>query len=178
VADDDGTSGRTAGQRPEPVDREPGPRLGRTLMLLDEIDAAARRVRPVLRTVEHLTGLSPAQLTVLMAVDGDEPRPVDIGAATTAVALADRGLLRAAGWPLAAAGGGWQLTDDGQAVLQQVQGLRVRIVDTVTGALDDAHLDEIRASLRRVAAAVDDLYARTGESAHAAIPRVPRQGVS
>ena len=151
--------------RPAPVDQEPGARLGQTLILLDEIDRAARRLQPLLRTVERMTGLSLAQVRTLMAFADDDQMPRGTTSdATTVTSLAHKGLV-APGDRTPGGGAGEavvRLTDAGRAALEQVQGLRIRAVSTLVNALDDSQVDEIHASLRGIGEALEDLHPHTG----------------
>ncbi|WP_155855118.1 hypothetical protein [Actinotalea ferrariae] len=138
--------------RPAQVDREPGSRLGQALLLVNEIDRTARLLRPILRTVKRLTGLSPAQVHALLAAaeDGEVDRgPRDDGAIRPA--LAGTGLITAdATTAEGPDGAGSRLTDSGRAALEQIQGLQIRILDTVMTSLPEREVDEILASLRRI----------------------------
>jgi hypothetical protein len=51
----------------------------------------------------------------------------------------------------------WVLTDQGRSALEQVQGLRIRIVDTVASALGAAQLDAAVVSVGQIADAVERL---------------------
>lgn len=141
------------GSRPAPVDREPGSRLGQALLLVNEIDRTSRLLRPLLRTVERLTGLSPAQVHALLAAaeDGEAERGQrDDG--PIRLALAGTGLIAADVAPTAEGpdGAATWLTDSGRAALEQIQGLQIRILDTVMTSLPGGEFDEILASLRRI----------------------------
>lgn len=136
--------------RPARIDREPGEGLGHALMLLDEIDRAVRHLRPVLRTVERVSGLTAAQARALMRFadqDGTSFRTTPHRASLTA--LSRLGLVSS---DPARAGqrAEWRLTDAGQAARQQIQGLRIRIVDTAIAELDTNEIEQLRASVRRV----------------------------
>ena len=130
--------------RPAPMDREPGSRLGQALMLVNEIDRTARLLRPLLHTVERLTGLSPAQVHALLAAAEDakvDSVPRNDGA--NIPALAGTG-------PIAAYDALGRLTDSEHAALEQIQGLQIRILDTVMTSLPEGDVDEILALLRRI----------------------------
>lgn len=146
--------------RPAPMDREPGSRLRQTLMLVNEIDRTTRLLRPLLRTVKRLTGLSPAQVHALLAAaeDGEMDRgPLDAGAIRPA--------FEGTGWitaddattaegPDGAVG---RLTDSGRAAVEQIQGLQIRILETVMASLPEGEVDEILASLRRIGDSLEGL---------------------
>ena len=154
----------THSPRPAPMDREPGERLGRTLSLLDDIDRTARRLQPLLRTVERMTGLPPTQVSTLMAfADSGQMSVGTTEDATALTALARKGLIasgRAA--PGGGPGGGpggtdWRLTDAGWGALEQVQGLRIRALGTIVNTLDDSQVEEIRDTLRGIGDALQSL---------------------
>lgn len=163
--------------RPAPVDREPSSRVGLALILLDEVTRTADRLRPVLQAVEQVTGLQPAQVQTLLTFGQEAPvaptgaagreatdRPKDWSTDLMISDLVARGLLQAGpateGMP---ARHGLRLTDRGIAVLAQVQGVQIRILDTVVGALGDRRVAELRESLHAVGAVLDDMAAHTGE---------------
>jgi hypothetical protein len=154
--------------------------MGLALVLLDEVTRTADRLRPVLQAVEAVTGLGPGQLQALVTIGQWAPgsRHGEPGAAVTEpttewwtdLAITDlmaRGLLEPAALPTdhAPTDGMPRLTDSGLAVLSQVQGVQIRILDTLVSALGDRRVGELRDSLRAVGAVLDDLTTRTGEQA-------------
>lgn len=152
--------------------------MGLALVLLDEVTRTADRLRPALQAVEEVTGLGPGQVRTLLTIGQWAPGspPGGPGAAETEVAtdwstdltitdLMARGLLETAAAPSdgAPARARLRLTDRGLAVLSQVQGVQIRILDTLVSALGDRHVGELRNSLRAVGAVLDELTTRTGE---------------
>jgi len=151
--------------RPTPMDREPGSRLGQTLMLVNEIDRTARLLRPLLRTVKRLTGLSPAQVHALLAAAEDsqvDRGPRDDG--PIGPALAGTGLIAADDATTAEGPDGAfsRLTDSGRAAFAQIQGLQIRILDTVMTSLPEGEVDEILASLRRIGDSLEGMPPHLG----------------
>jgi len=162
VADPVGADLRASTHSPRlaPMDREPGARLGQTLSLLDDIDRAARRLQPLLRTVERVTGLSPAQVSKLMAfADCGQMSVGTTEDATALTALAQKGLVASGQAPPGGGPGGtdWRLTDAGWVALEQVQGLRIRALGTIVNTLDDSKVEEIRDTLRGIGDALQSL---------------------
>jgi len=150
----------THSPRPAPMDREPGARLGQALSLLDDIDRAARRVQPLLRTVERMTGLSPAQVSALLAfADGGRIPEGATPEETALAAVARKGLVTSGHAPPGGGPGGadWRLTDAGWVALEQVQGLRIRALGTLVNNLDDSQVEEIRDTLRGIGDALQSL---------------------
>jgi len=142
------------------MDQEPGARLGRTLSLLDDIDRAARLLQPLLRTVERMTGLSPAQVGRLMAfADSGQMSVRTTEDATALTALAHKGLVGSDQAPTGGGPGGtgWRLTDAGWGALEQLQGLRIRALGTIVNTLDDGQVEEIRGALRGIGDALENL---------------------
>ncbi|MGV8978491.1 MAG: hypothetical protein ACOH17_10645 [Cellulomonas sp.] len=156
------------GSRPVPMDREPGARLGKTLSLLEEVDRVAEHARPLLRTVDRMTGLPPAQVSALMIfAQRDQVRVGTARGSTALTALAHKGLVAQAD-PLPDGDPGdlvWRLTDPGRAALEQVQGLRIRAVGTLLNALDDTQVDALHAAVRAIAHALEDLAVAADDDA-------------
>lgn len=50
-----------------------------------------------------------------------------------------------------------RLTDSGRAALEQIQGLQIRILDTVMTSLPEGEVDEILTSLRRIGDSLEGL---------------------
>lgn len=142
------------GDRPRPVDVEPGERLGTVLGLLEQIDRVVNGITPVLRTVEQMTGLSLSQVGALMAFDANGSAATHPAAGQHVVDdLVRNGLARRT----RPGGTSWVLTDQGRSALEQVQGLRIRIVDTVASTLGAAQLDAAVVSVGLIADAVERL---------------------
>ena len=172
---------RNDAPRPAPVDREPSSRVGLVLILLDEVTRTADRLRPVLQAIERVTGLSPGQMQTLLTIGQPPPggapggaggvatdHPSDRSTGLTITDLMARGLLETeppAPTHGAPPRGGLRLTDSGLAALSQVQGVQIRVLDTVVSALGDQRVGALRDSLHTIGAVLDDLAAHTGERA-------------
>lgn len=148
----------TPAARPRAVDVVPGERLGAVLALVEQIDRLVIGIAPVLRTVEQVTGLLLPQVRLLMALDTQRPFAAPPGDPEQVADLARRGLMRRVDPPSRSAGGAeppaeqrWILTDRGRSALEQVLGLRIRIVDTATSSLDTDQLHALTASTGLVA---------------------------
>ena len=147
--------------RPRAVDTVPSERMGAVLVLVEQIDRVVVGIAPVLQTVEQVTGLRLPQVILLMALDLQRPPAAPSGHPEDVADLARRGLIRPADPPSRPTGGSgppeeqrWVLTDSGRSVLEQVQGLRIRIVDTATSSLDTDRLHAMTASTGLVANAL------------------------
>ena len=154
--------------------------MGLALVLLDEVTRTADRLRPVLQAIEEVTGLGAGQVRTLLTIgqwapgsppgergaEGTEPA-TDGSTDLTISDLIARGLLETAAAPTdgAPATPRLRLTDRGLAVLSQVQGVQIRILDTLVNALGDRQVGELRDSLRAVGTVLDELTTRTGERA-------------
>jgi hypothetical protein len=154
--------------------------VGLALDLLDEVTRTADRLRPVLLAIEEVTGLGPGQVQTLLTIGqwapgnppgvpgaaGTEPA-TDWSTDLTITDLMARGLLETAAAPTdgAPARARQRLTERGLAVLSQVQGVQIRILDTLVSALGDRRVGELRDSLRAVGAVLEELPTRTGEQA-------------
>lgn len=167
--------GPNVGPRPGPVDREPSSRVGLALVLLDEMTRTADRLRPVLQAIEEVTGLRPEQVKTLLTIASRSPSstPDETGGGVTGSAtdrstapadtdLIARGLLEPAPDDDGPVGGTLRLTDRGLAVLSQVQGVRIRILDTLVSALGDRRVGDLLDSLHAVGAVLDDLPVQPG----------------
>lgn len=130
------------------MDIEPG-RLVTVLALLDQIDRVIVGVAPVLRTVEEMTGLRLAQVGALMAFEANRLAEAQPGMDD----LVRSGLARRTGPD----GMSWELTDQGRTALEQVQGLRIRIVDTVASGLGTDQLGAAVASVGQIADVIERL---------------------
>ena len=151
---------RTYSPRPGPMDQEPGARLGKALSLLDDIDRATRRLQPLLRTVNRMTGLSCAQVSSLLAFADDGQMPMGTTQGSTPLTeLARQGLVAPGEAPPDQGPGGpaWRLTDAGRAALGQVQGLRIRALGTLVTTLGDSQVDAIRAAIHGIVEALEVL---------------------
>lgn len=144
-----------ATHRPTPIDKEPGARLAQTLLLMDEVDRVAKGLLPIQHTVKQLTGLTPALALTLMGVTRDPAGRIDPTTDPAAVtSLADNDLITTTGSSLDDTSGGWRLTPVGQSALQQLQGLRIRIINTVVTELDNRQVDALHDALEGVSDAL------------------------
>ena len=153
------------GPRPAPVDHEPGARLGKALSLLEDVDRAAQRFQPLLRSVERMTGLPPAQVSALLAfaesgrlAEGATPEDMALAA------LAAKGLVTSGRTPpgVEPEGKSWRLTDTGGVTVEQVQGLRIRALDTLASTLSDRQIEQIQDALRGIGDALASLQRAEG----------------
>lgn len=151
----------TPAARPRPVDVVPGERMGAVLALVEQIDRLIVGLAPVLQTVERVTGLPLPQVRLLMALDLQQPFAAPPGDTEHVADLVRRGLVRRTDPPSRPTGDAgsseeqrWVLTDRGRSALEQVQGLRIRIVDTATSSLDTDRLHAMTASTGLVANAL------------------------
>lgn len=173
MADRVGAGLRAHSPRPGPMDQEPGARLGKALSLLDDIDRAARRLQPLLRTVNRMTGLSSAQVSTLLAYADDGQMPVGTTHGSTLLTeLAHKGLVAPGEAPpgLGPGGPAWRLTDAGRAALGQVQGLRIRALGTLVNTLDDSQVDAIHAAIRGIVEALEVLPMAADDDPPHALP--------
>jgi hypothetical protein len=141
--------------RPLPADA-PGARLAVVIQLVDELDDITRAAAEVAAGVEEATGLRRGELAALTAVADGARSARDVGrdvgqpddaAAVTAGSLVHRGLLRRAGDRL-------ELTEEGRVVVQQVEGLRIRLLDSVVGALGPRATGQLRAAVQALTGAL------------------------
>ncbi len=156
---------QTPSPRPAPIDQEPGARLGKALSLLEDVDRAARRLQPLLRTVERMTGLPPAQVSALLAfAEGGHMPEGATPDETTLAALAHKGLVTPDRTPpgVGPEGTSWRLTDAGGVTLEQVQGLRIRALDTLASTLNERQMEEIHGALRGIGDALASLQPAEG----------------
>lgn len=165
VADPIGSYLHTPSPRPAPIDQEPGARLGKALSLLEDLDRAARHFQPLLRTVERMTGLPPAQASALLAfAEGGRPPEGATPEETALAALAAKGLVTSGRTPpgVEPEGTAWRLTDAGGVTLEQVQGLRIRALDTLASTLSDRQMEQIHDALRGIGDALASLQPAEG----------------
>ncbi|RBY90655.1 hypothetical protein [Blastococcus sp. TF02A-26] len=153
--------------RPRPAEG-PGARLATVLRLVDELDDVTRAATDVAARVEEATGLRRGELAALSAVADGARSAREVGrrcgqaddaAAVTTEALVRRGLLRRTGHPRAPSGasGGTALaiTEVGRVVVQQAEGLRIRLLDSVVGALGPDETDRLRAAVQALTGVLD-----------------------
>jgi DNA-binding MarR family transcriptional regulator len=146
---------------------QPGEDLEQTLDLVDRMTAMTRSQEQISRAIERLTGLRLGELQTLSAVaeGADHPRAVarrtgqaDAAAEATVEGLCARGLLDRHHHPLARSGGRPRLvhvTEPGRVMLEQAEGLRVRLFDAVVGSLDETGADKVHDAVRSMADALD-----------------------
>lgn len=159
-----------------PLLETPGDRLVTVLQLADELAEVANGASQVVSRVEQATGLRRGELAALTAVDEGAWHPravarrsgqVDDAGDPTTEALLRRGLLRRSthrGTPPGVAGAtALEVTEAGRVVLQQAEGLRIRLLDVVVGALGPRDTAVLRAAVRALAGALDGA-ARTGDA--------------
>ena len=134
------------------------PSMAGVLDLLDDLTGLAGAAEGLRRRVEELTNLRSGELSTLLAVAGGADRTVvvadltgqvDDAAEATLRALRARGLVTGAD---GAHPGAWQLTESGRVVQQQVEGLRIRVLHGIVGALGEEAAGELRSSVRALAA--------------------------
>jgi hypothetical protein len=134
-----------------PLDIRPGTSMTGVLALMDELALLAGAGEEVRRQVDELTGLRSGELQALFAVaDGAERTAavaeatgqVDDAAAATVEALRRRGLV--AGAP----GAVLRLTETGQVVRAQAEGLRIRVLHGVVSALGEQATGELRSTVQ------------------------------
>lgn len=132
----------------------PGTSMAGVLTLMDDLSGLAGAAEGLRRRVEELTNLRSAELSTLLAVAGGADRTavvaeltgqVDDGAAATLRALRSRGLVTRAGGPHP---GTWRLTESGRVVQQQVEGLRIRVLHGIVGALGEQATDDLRSTVQ------------------------------
>ncbi len=141
-----------------PLDIRPGTSMTCVLALMDELAHLAGAGEAVRRTMEELTGLRSGELEALLAVAGGADRPADVAEATGQVdeaAAATVAALRRRGLVTTAPGGALQLTETGQVVRQQAEGLRIRILSGVVGALGEQATGELRSAVQALGSVLE-----------------------
>ncbi|MGY1739392.1 MULTISPECIES: hypothetical protein [unclassified Blastococcus] len=160
--------------RPRPADG-PSARLATALQLADELADVARATDRVAARIEQVTGLRRGELAALLAVDEGARHPravarrsgqVDDAGDATIQALLRRGLLRRGRGPGAAHRAGaeppLEVTEAGRVVLQQAEGLRIRVLDALVGALGPADTAVLRAAAGALTGALAGALDGTG----------------
>ncbi|WP_418606802.1 MarR family winged helix-turn-helix transcriptional regulator [Georgenia sp. SUBG003] len=145
---------------------EPGNDLVETLALADQMTAMVRSQEQISRAIERLTGLRLGEMQALEAVarGADHPRAVarrtgqaDAAAEATCQGLLARGLLARHHHPLSRGGRPRliHVTEAGRVALEQVEALHLRLFDVVVDSLEEIDPDQMRATVRRIADALD-----------------------
>ena len=150
----------------------PGTSMTGVLTLMDDLTGLAGAAEGLRRRVEELTDLRSVELSTLLAVAGGADRTaavaeltgqVDDAAAATLRALRGRGLVASAG---GVHRGTWRLTELGRVVQQQVEGLRIRVLHGIVGALGEEAAGELRSTALALAAVLSG----EGASSATALP--------
>ncbi|MGY1707645.1 hypothetical protein ACI79C_24040 [Geodermatophilus sp. SYSU D00697] len=145
----------------------PGERLTAVVDLVDELAGIARATDRLVETMQEVTGVRRGEIEALQAVADGARHPrevarrtgqVDHAADATTEALVRRGLLHRAPHPdapaLAPGSAVLEVTEAGRVVLQQAEGVRIRVLDRVVGALGRRDTAALRASVRALAGAL------------------------
>lgn len=161
--------------RPAPIDTEPSGRLEEVLGLLDELTEVARVSEGLFRGVEQVTGLRAGEVHVLLAVAHGTSAvrevarrigELDDAAGATVESLIQRGLLagnhRDDSRDDSSAAGFLHLTDQGAAVLEQIEGVQVRLLDTLVEALGQEGVRGFRATLQAIAEVWNSVASHAG----------------
>ncbi|HEU0041940.1 MAG TPA: hypothetical protein VFQ15_06290 [Jiangellaceae bacterium] len=153
--------------RPVPLDTEPSRRLGEVLRLLDDVAAITGVTNGLFHGIEQVTGLRPGEVQVLLAVAlGAQAIPdvaqrtgqADAATAATVDGLIHRGMLASTPHEVS-----WlELTDAGAAVLEQVEGVQVRLLDTLVDALGEVGVAGFRATLQAIASVANTVGDHAG----------------
>jgi DNA-binding MarR family transcriptional regulator len=153
--------------RPVPLDTEPSARLGEVLRLLDDVAAITGVADGLFYGIEQVTGLRPGEAQVLMAIaHGARVIPdvalrtgqADAATMATVDGLIRRGLLASRPDEV----GRLDVTDAGAAVLEQVEGVQVRLLDTLVEALGEVGVAGFRATLQAIASVANTVGGHTG----------------
>lgn len=160
--------------RPAPVDSDPSDRLAEVLGLLDQLADVARMSEGLFRGIEQVTGLRVGEVQLLRTVGREDVEvhevarrlgQTDDATTATVAGLVERGLLHQdrrtapAGAPAA---GTLRLTGDGAALLEQSQGIQVRMLDTLVAELGEEGVRAFRGALQGVADVLRTVADHTG----------------
>jgi DNA-binding MarR family transcriptional regulator len=150
--------------RPRPADSAPSNRVGDVLGLLDDLSVVVELADRLLRGIEQLTGLRPGEIRVVLALSAGA-RPLDevarqIGETDPATAgavddMVGRGVLERRN----SNGEAVRLTETGVALLEQIQGVQVRLLDALAEAAGESGVQVVRTTLQafaKVAGTVGD----------------------
>lgn len=154
-------------ERPVPLDTEPSSRITEVLGLLDDVAAITGVAYGLFHGIEQVTGLRPGEAQVLLALAhgtdsiGEVAKrtgQADAATAATVDGLIERGLVGS----LADGADRLGVTDAGSAVLEQVEGVQVRLLDTLVEALGEVGVAGFRATLQAIASVVNTVGDQTG----------------
>lgn len=132
----------------------PGSSITGVLTLMDELAGLAGAGEGLFRRLEELTGLRAGELHALLAVADGADRSeavaettgqVDDAAAATVTSLRRRGLVTGSGNADAVT---LRLTESGQVIRQQVEGIRIRLLHGVVSALGEEATGELRSTVQ------------------------------
>jgi len=149
------------------LDSVPGDRFDQILGLLSEVEALNDASSTIRHRLEETTGLRVGELQTLRAVAAGAEHPRAVAHATgqvneAAVATIDslvrRGLLgrhhHRASPRRRSRPGLLHVTDPGQVVLHQVEGIQIHILEALLMALGDRETNELRSDLRTLTSAL------------------------
>lgn len=166
----------TTRSRPAPVDADPSHQLDAVLDLLDDLALVTTGSAALFRGIERVTGLRVGEIQVLRAIahGADQTQQIasrvgqpDEAAMATVGGLVERELLQ---WhsPGTSAGsdsvGGLRLTDVGTAVLEQSEGVQIRLLDTLVGELGQQGVGTLRTSLGALARVFGAMRSKIGRT--------------
>lgn len=130
------------------------PSMTGVLELVDDLGGLAGAADGLRRRVEELTGLRDGELQTLLAVAAGADRTADVARRTGQVddaATATLRALRTRGLVSRTGSDAWQLTESGRVVQQQTEGLRIRVLHGIVGALGEEATGELRSTVRALA---------------------------
>jgi DNA-binding MarR family transcriptional regulator len=130
------------------------PSMTGVLELLDDLGGLAGAADGPRRRVEELTGLRGGELQTLLAVASGVDRTADVAERTGQVddaATATLRALRGRGLVSRTHGESWRLTESGRVVQQQAEGLRIRVLHGILGALGEDAADGFRTTVQALA---------------------------
>ncbi len=171
-----------ANVRPASADAAPSDRVGDVLGLLDDLSVVVELADRLLRGIEQLTGLRPGEIRVVLALSAGA-RPLDevarqIGESDPATVgavddMVGRGVLERR----TADDESVRLTETGVALLEQIQGVQVRLLDALADAAGESGVQVVRTTLQafaKVAGTVGDHADRVPRHPSAAESRSAR----
>jgi hypothetical protein len=155
-----------------PLEIRPGTSMTGVLALMDELALLAGAGEEVRRQVDELTGLRSGELAALLAVADGADRPAAVAVATGQVdeaAVATILALRRRGLVTGASAAALQLTEHGQVVRQQAEGLRIRVLHGVVSALGEQETASLRSTVQALGSVLSPELPR-GSGARPALP--------